>query len=1244
MTTKTKFPCPVPSNFDYHVEASVDYFEREMTVVRGGGGGFVVLRRPRPRRPERQVEEEEATTDDEQGGDDRLRLLPLSSLRPSAASSSPPQSSSPSSSSALLLLAEAAAATGGNHSKTDSNGGETAFLATNKKKRKVVAIDDDDDREEEEPLLRQDGGGGGFRDDTTASTTATSAAAAINNKCVGRDLEAEAEEEEDANRLENYRTTTKKKKNRSTTTAASSAAFETVEFDYDFIELLSGEEDRDDDEEEEDGDGKDDHQNIVKRDKAGDGRASTIWFFEIATTRRYALYGDSDNSDGGDKAVVLRRRSSLLPRWTSQRVDAMLYLVDRRSFRVERLANEPWWDCRSNADGDDDALRVRYRAAMFPWIDDPTLRRLCRCRIRRCLVDNLLDYVDWRSFRVKRLPGGESREAKDGYEEEEDEEDALQARYRDEIVPCLDDPLVRRLCRRWIQQLSPPPNPVAETLSVERGQRQLQVAPPFEPSKPADAARANQMSSWPIQHEQSQVGLAADVDFVDQRKVHQATPVAAGATTNKLRQDGLSLGKQSVCRDKKVGVPLSREAPVPGKKATSSSSSSTATTTGACSHPDDATKPSSVLQDKKRDFASLERPELSSPQSPVFGIFAATAADFPIRSLRETETGHERGRAASGGLYESAGCTPKSIVKRKRWGEERSYNDELPLDTTNDEAPGLDETLECGAQSRIPKAKRAKSDESEPLGVTFSDDVECGRFNDYGAGSEDEDAMKTSSKDVGLDVEREHKSNENVEQRKSRKKEKREKKQKKRKRSKEHRHKSKDNDKKQSKKQSKKSLEVATLPPAGATPSSEQVRRSLGAFSTKELASMSEGALLQSREQLIARGRARQEPLMTAAKLPRMKIAESRIDTAQPGAANRQQRQSFGGKPSSMREHEREGRLRYPGTGKNSGRAEQDLPARPGSQSIPSPSVEKSAPPSPSNLAVHPQQESHQGRYHVNDSENIDEQPPEKSLESTLEAFSLMPPVRILCSEKFLERWPAVFAELSSGRWVDGVDASLNGPKVGVSGRKIQLFDSDLLDGSIVDIELPGRDALVVVQLSDFETGAKDIVLSITRLSAQSIYRNINVFLVYDVPITKNIIHRLTQLETAAFGTAANMPSRVVFKTTTPGALSCSIATATFFSSPEVGEGMQEIDMEKEISERARFLMSIAPMLSATGAVQVLSLARALEPSGTASFAMLFTSQEFRDDIASNATDAVHPDAMDFFSRAVSSDAFAYSS
>lgn len=203
-------------------------------------------------------------------------------------------------------------------------------------------------------------------------------------------------------------------------------------------------------------------------------------------------------------------------------------------------------------------------------------------------------------------------------------------------------------------------------------------------------------------------------------------------------------------------------------------------------------------------------------------------------------------------------------------------------------------------------------------------------------------------------------------------------------------------------------------------------------------------------------------------------------------------------------------------------------------------------------------------------------------------------PLSLLCSEPFLESWGDVVAELASGRWKKDPHAP---------GRGINLVDTALVNSCGADIEAPGRCGLLVYSVSALEAAsdAREIVLEIVTLAAIGRYKCLYIFLSYDTDISPAIAKHVTQMQCATIRSNGLPEAKITIKTTSPATIATALAQTIFRLSARGEDRALEDSIMKGVSdsrmqERARFLLDLIPVLSASGAIQILLLAQQLLP------------------------------------------------
>jgi len=261
--------------------------------------------------------------------------------------------------------------------------------------------------------------------------------------------------------------------------------------------------------------------------------------------------------------------------------------------------------------------------------------------------------------------------------------------------------------------------------------------------------------------------------------------------------------------------------------------------------------------------------------------------------------------------------------------------------------------------------------------------------------------------------------------------------------------------------------------------------------------------------------------------------------------------------------------------------------------------------------------------------------------------FSRLSPLKLLCSEDFLETRGAVVAELASGRWAEPVtqddtfDEGFKPPAFGVVlGRKVELLDTPLVDLCGIDIELSNRRAILIYEVSTMELPqqAREVVIGLAQLVAVSRYKHIDIILSYDVPVTSSISRHVVQMQTAIMGNDDKLSTSTSFKIASPASLSAVIAETAFAHQAHASNDPlsdQSVDLvnDDRVREWSRFLLCLLPSLSVKGALQCIELAQRISPSQH-SFGLLFRNLHLRQQITKAATSSpcrapeVHPCAM----------------
>jgi hypothetical protein len=263
-------------------------------------------------------------------------------------------------------------------------------------------------------------------------------------------------------------------------------------------------------------------------------------------------------------------------------------------------------------------------------------------------------------------------------------------------------------------------------------------------------------------------------------------------------------------------------------------------------------------------------------------------------------------------------------------------------------------------------------------------------------------------------------------------------------------------------------------------------------------------------------------------------------------------------------------------------------------------------------------------------------------------------PLKLLCSESFLESWGESVTELASGRWAHtsptdntyGVGSFAKSKIAGVS--KIVLIDSPLVKKCGIDIEAPGRCGIIVLEASSLESVslAKKNVRDIAGLAAVGRYVQLHIFICHNLLVSPATSKHAVHLQNAVASFGAAPQTHVIVKTVSLCSLSMSLAQ-TILSRPKVQHNVQLLEeataaqaaTDVQLQERALFILSLIPVLSVNGAVHCCLLAQHNLPQGNPYFELLFKNQWLRQQITLITTSEekgtdVHPSAMELLTHA----------
>ena len=213
---------------------------------------------------------------------------------------------------------------------------------------------------------------------------------------------------------------------------------------------------------------------------------------------------------------------------------------------------------------------------------------------------------------------------------------------------------------------------------------------------------------------------------------------------------------------------------------------------------------------------------------------------------------------------------------------------------------------------------------------------------------------------------------------------------------------------------------------------------------------------------------------------------------------------------------------------------------------------------------------------------------------AVMTSLTAEPPLKFLCSEAFLGLWSISNSELSSGSWLSSLFPKGDGQEklksVSPIGRKFILHDTPLLDDIGVDIETPGRGAVVVCALSSWRIlDVRTIVRKYILTAAVGKYKNLDFFLCVDVEMTPSLAADIASLQISMLCGGGNCFAS--FHTVTPKTLSAALAHRLLKSGAHPLTFMNESMIDDRVEQRVRFLLALVPCLTATGALSLLHAA-----------------------------------------------------
>ena len=247
---------------------------------------------------------------------------------------------------------------------------------------------------------------------------------------------------------------------------------------------------------------------------------------------------------------------------------------------------------------------------------------------------------------------------------------------------------------------------------------------------------------------------------------------------------------------------------------------------------------------------------------------------------------------------------------------------------------------------------------------------------------------------------------------------------------------------------------------------------------------------------------------------------------------------------------------------------------------------------------------------------------------SQLRAQTADQPIRALVSESFFESFGEVVADLSTGYYARGFYEE---PEQGIASmelagegwgnvhtlgtsrnrktvpagqvRSVLMYDSSIIDGQQVDIELPGRAAIVAVRLSSWTSSApgvppqeaKNLIRRLVNVSALGRYETIHVVLCADVDSSPSLLSGICLLQSAmSIDGVKTTYHHVTKKTIAPAIANLMLEAHDRYGSEMSDTGfIEDVSSNEPLLDRVRFLFSVCSSLSA---MEAFELARTPRP------------------------------------------------
>ena len=205
--------------------------------------------------------------------------------------------------------------------------------------------------------------------------------------------------------------------------------------------------------------------------------------------------------------------------------------------------------------------------------------------------------------------------------------------------------------------------------------------------------------------------------------------------------------------------------------------------------------------------------------------------------------------------------------------------------------------------------------------------------------------------------------------------------------------------------------------------------------------------------------------------------------------------------------------------------------------------------------------------------------------------FEFPPP--LLCSERFIENYSQTATELTSGSWSNlKTDESLK------TRMRFLVCDCPLVDEIHVDIELPCQSAIAVTTVSSWYSRGdclvRDASKRLLEVAATGRYQMLMVVLSIDIPLSPTVANDIATLQNSIVVQSGNPCFNVNIQYATPSSLGNVIGSRvmdvlkSYLVNLTFNEfsWIENCSTDVGIQERSRFLLQIAPSMTAFSALQ----------------------------------------------------------